>query len=142
MSNTNDNEVAITYASGTSSVTTPKPLNSNNRFDFDAKAIHADAVMASLWVKADNQGTAASGDYVDLWIKWSPDASEFDTDEHAMWLGRLDTFATNDPGEDPAAKLFRLDVSGKQAFKLMAKPNQGATRTINLTAIYNEHRMA
>ena len=51
-------------------------------------SIHVDAVQASLQVKVDNSGTPASGDYVDLWIKWSPDATEYDTDEHAMfWAG-------------------------------------------------------
>ncbi len=104
--------------------------------------IHADAVQASIQVKADNSGTPASGDYVDLWIAWSPDATNYDTDEHAMPLGRLDTVAANTPGEDPATATYALNVSGKQKFKLLSKANQGGTRAITLTAVYNEHRMA
>lgn len=141
MANTNINETEIAF-SGTSTVTTPKALNSTSRFTFDTVTIHADAVSASLQVRLDNQGTPASGDWVDLQIEWSVDGTNFDTDEHAAYLPRMDTFGSNDPGEDPCSKTFALDVSGKQAFKLLARANQGGTRTINLTAVYNEHRMA
>ena len=137
MANTNDNDAAVQW-----SASSTKSLNSTSRFDSDAVSIHVDAVQASLQVKVDNSGTPASGDYVDLWIKWSPDATEYDTDEHAMFLGRLDTVAANDPGEDPATRTFDLNVSGKQSFKLTSKANQGGTRAITISAIYNEHRMA
>lgn len=138
MANTNDNEVAITWSSSST-----KSLTSNTtREASDARTIHADAVQASLQVSADNAGTPASGDTVDLWIAWSPDASTYDTEEHAQWLGKLDTYGSNDPGEDPARKTFTLNVSGKQAFKLLARGNQSASRNVTLSAIYNEHRMA
>lgn len=142
MANSNNNTTAIAY-SGTSSVTTPKALSSTSRVDSDAVSISADAVEAALQVLCDNQGTAASGDYVDVWVKWSVDGgTTYDTDEHALYLGRLDTFGTNDPGEDPAAKTFSFRVTGKQKFKVTAKANQGATRTVNFTGVYNELRSA
>ena len=141
MANSNNNTTAIAYST-VSSVTTPKALNSTSRVDSDEVAINADAVQASLRLYCDNQGTPASGDYVDFWIKWSADGTNFDTDEHAQWVGRIDTYATNDPGEDPAGKTITLNVSGKQKFKLTAKANQGGTRTVNFTGLYNEHRMA
>lgn len=141
MANTNVNETPIAFSS-VDSMATPKALNSTSRFTSDAVTIHADAVSASLQVLLDNQGTPASGDYVDLQVAWTADGTNYDSDEHALYLPRMDTFGTNDPGEDPCRRTFWLDVSGKQKFKLIAKANQGGTRTINLSALYNEHRMA
>lgn len=136
MPNSNNNAVTLQWGgSGTRS------LNTTARFESDDRAIHADAVQASLQVKCDNSGTPASGDFVDLWIKWSGDGTEFDTDEHAMPLGRIDTFGSNDPGEDPATQTYTLNVSGKLEFRLVARANQGGTRAITISAIYNEHRM-
>lgn len=137
MANTNNNDAAIQW-----SASSTKSLNTTGRFDSDAVSIHADAVQASLQVKVDNSGTPASNDVVDVWIKWSADGTEYDTDEHAMYLGRLDTVAANDPGEDPATRTFTLNVSGKQSFKLTSRAFQGGTRAITISAIYNEHRMA
>ena len=138
MANSNDNDSALQWSASSST-----SLTSNTaRVASDAKTIHADAVGASLRVLCDNAGTPASGDTIDLWIAWSPDGTNYDTDEHAMFLGRLDTFGTNDPGEDPAAKTFFLAVSGFQSFRLLARGNQSASRNITLSAIYNEHRMA
>lgn len=141
MANSNTNTTDVAFG-GTSSMSTPKALNSTSRFTSDAVTIHADAVSASLQVLLDNQGTPASGDYVDLQVAFSADGTNYDTDEHAVYLPRMDTFGSNDPGEDPCRRTFWLDVSGKQKFKLIAKANQGGTRTINLSALYNEHRMA
>lgn len=133
---TNDHDVALTW-SASSTVT----LNNNTtRFASDARAIDATAIAATLRVLADNAGTPASGDVVDLWIAWSPDGTNFDTEEHAMKLGQLDTVAANTPGEDPAAKTYRLPVNGSQSFKLIANAPQSATRNITLSAIYNEQR--
>lgn len=138
MANSNNNDAAVTW-----SASSTKSLTSNTtREASDAVSINADAVQASLQVKIDNSGTPASGDTVDLWISWSPDASVYDTEEHAQFLGRLDTYATNDPGEDPASRTYTLNVSGKQSFKLLARGNQAASRNVTLSAIYNEHRMA
>ena len=137
MANSNNNDAAVLWSAAST-----KSLNSTARFDSDAVTVHADAVSAFLQVTVDNSGTPAAGDTVDLWIKWSPDASSYDTDEYAMPLGRLDTVAANTPGEDPATRTYKLDVSGGQSFKLSATANQGGTRAITISAIYNEHRMA
>lgn len=136
MANTNDNGAAIQW-----SASSTKSLNSTSRFDSDAVTIHVDAVSAALQVTMDNSGTPASGDYVDLWIKWSADGSTYDTDEHAQYIGRMDTYATNDPGEDPCTRTFNLGIGGKQKFKLVCKANQGGTRAVTASAVYNEHRM-
>ena len=137
MANTNNNDAAITW-----SASSTKSLTSNTtREASDAVSIHVDAVQASLQVKVDNSGTPSSGDTVDLWISWSPDASVYDTEEHAQFLGRLDTYATNDPGEDPTQRTYTLNVSGKQSFKLLSRGNQAASRNVTVSAIYNEHRM-
>lgn len=141
MANSNNNVTAVAFG-GTSTVATPKGLNSTSRFVFDAVTIHADAVSASLEVYLDNQGTPASGDWVDVQVAYSADGTNYETDEHAQTLGRIDTVSANDPGEDPARRVFTLNVSGKQSLKPILRANQGGTRTINATLRYNEHRMA
>lgn len=138
MANSNNNTTTVQW-----SASSTKSLNSSSRVDSDAVSINADAVQGAIQVTCDNSGTPASGDYVDLWIKWSLDGgTTYDTDEHAMFLGRIDTVAANDPGEDPATRTFSLNVSGKRNFKLTAKANQGSTRAVTISAVYNEHRMA
>lgn len=127
---------------GTATTTTAKALNSTSRFVFDAYAISADTVSLGLQVNLDNQGTPASGDYVDLQVAFSVDGgTTYDTDEHARYLPRMDTFASNDPGEDPCTRTFDVMASGKTHFKLIAKANQGGTRTINLVGRVTEHKM-
>ena len=135
MANSNDNDAALTWSGATS-----KALDTTNRIDSDTVTIHADAVQAALQITATNPGTPAVADQVDFWIRWSVNGTTFDTDEHAQYLGRLDTYPSVDPGENPATRTFTLHVSGRQAFKLTAKSNQ-STRQIALTAAYNEHRM-
>ena len=56
--------------------------------------------------------------------------------EHAEWLCRLDTYATNTPGEDPARKTVPLRVRGKKAFKIAAVAAQGASRAVTLRVRY------
>lgn len=138
MASTNDNDVALVWSSSS----TQSMSNNTTRYASDAQPIDATAVAASLRVLVDNAGTPISGDVVDLWIAWSPDGTNFDTDEHAMPLGRLDTYGTNDPGEDPAAKTYAINVQGKQAFKLISRAPQSASRNITISAIYNELRMS
>lgn len=137
MANSNANNTAILWSAAST-----KSLSTASRVDSDAQTIHADAVQGSIQVTADNSGTPAAGDVVNVYIKWSADASTYDTDEHALPLGVLDTVTANDPGEDPATRTFTLNVSGKRSFKLSAAAPQGASRAITLSAIYNEHRMA
>ena len=135
MANTNDNDSALQW-----SASSTKSLNSTSRFDSDAKAINADAHTVVLQITCDNSGTPASCDYVDNWIKWSSDGSTFDTDEHAEYLGRLDTYGSNDPGEDPCTKTYEIAAVGKQSYKLTSKANQGGTRAVTISAVHNEAR--
>lgn len=136
MPNSNNNNTVLSWsASNTVS------LNTANRVLSDAVSINANAVQGAIRVNAVNGSSPVSGDTVDLWASWSVDGTAFDTDEHSLYLGRLDTFLTNDPGENPAAKTFDLNVSGKRSFKLIARAAQGASRAITLSAVYNEHQM-
>lgn len=137
MANSNANNVAVQWAASST-----KSLNAATRVDSDAITINADAVQAALQITIDNSGTPAAGDVVNLWVKWSADGTNFDSDEHAQGLGLMDTVAANTPGEDPATRTYVLDVSGKQALKLSSAAPQGASRAITISAVYNEHRMA
>lgn len=113
----------------------------------DAVLWDATTVMAGIIVSADNAGTPASGDVVDLW--WAntigdvlgDSGDDFETSEHATPLGRIDTVAANTPGEDPGRKHFDLPVSAKGGRLLYSCP-QAATRNIVLRARITEVRAA
>ena len=137
MANSNANTTIVQWSASGS-----RSLNSSARVDSDEITIHADAVQASLQVTANNSGTPAAGDVVNLWVKWSADGTTFDSDEHAMYLGQLDTVAANTPGEDPATRTFTLPVSARQRLRLSVVAPQGGSRAITVSAACNEHRMA
>ena len=120
-------------------------LNSASRFDSDAYALNVEDWDAELVLSVDNSGTPASGDYVDVYIKYTTgdvlgdSGDDFPTDEHAEFLCRLDTYATNTPGEDPARKAVPIRTAA-HAFKLSAVAPQGGTRAITLRARVETHR--
>lgn len=132
---------AITWSS-TSSTT----LNTNNVVASDAFTFNAEDWEATLVVSADNAGTPAAGDTIDLWISWTTgdvlgdSGDDFTTNEHSEFLGRLDTVAANTPGEDPVRAAFHLPTAAK-GFQLLARANQGATRSITLRAMISTHRV-
>lgn len=121
-------------------------LADNNRHDSDAITFNVEDWDGSVQISADNLGTPASGDTVDVYVKWSngdilgDTGDDFDTDEHAEFLCRLDTYPTNTPGEDPARKTVPLMISGKKACKLSVVAAQGATRNIAVRARLVTHR--
>lgn len=133
MANTNNTPTTLQWGAST-----PKTLNTTGRVASDAVAVSANAVGGAIAVLIDNQSTPAAGDTVDLWIAWSVDGTNYDTDEHAQPLGRMSTVGADDPGEDPARETFDLfNLPGKQSFKLIARANQGATRNIVISAVFN-----
>jgi hypothetical protein len=114
----------------------------------DAITLNVEDWDGSLQVSADNAGTAAAGDTCDVYIGWSngdvlgDTGNDFDTDEHAEFVGRLDTYATNSPGEDPARKTWDINVSGKVALRIGVICPQAATRNIAVRARLTTHRPA
>lgn len=77
----------------------------------DTATLDATCFQASIICKADNAGTPAAGDYVEVWALLSagdPDGTS--TDEHptttqGWYLGLLDTNA-----DDPAIRFFQLPM--------------------------------
>lgn len=112
----------------------------------DAITIHAEDWDAALQVSADNQGTPSAGDTCDVYVLWSTgdllgdSSNDFDSDEHAEYIGRLDTYGTNTPGEDPAVRTFALNVSGKSALKVGVVCAQAATRNLVVRSRLVTHR--
>jgi hypothetical protein len=135
------NETGITWSAAASI-----SLNSTSRFDSDAVTLNAEDWDASIQLSADNSGTPASGDVVDVYVIWTngdilgDSGDDYDTAEHGELLRRLDTFGTNTPGEDPARCTVPLAVSGKKGFKLSAVAAQGGTRAITFRARLVTHR--
>lgn len=134
---------AVTF-SASASIT----ISSNTQADSDAYAFDATATAAGIVVSVDNAGTPAAGDYIDLYAKYTTgdvlgdSGDDYTTDEHAVYLGRIDTVAANTPGEDPARASYVLDAAAFKGFKLSYKANQAATRNLVLRAMVSEQRVA
>lgn len=116
----------------------------------DAYAFDATDVAATIQVEADNQSTAASGDTCDVYLLGSvgdvgsgSGSDTFDTTEYALFLYRLDTYAANSPGEDPARKtLFDVPIAGLKAIKIGVICAQAATRNIKVSVRIGTQRAA
>jgi hypothetical protein len=121
--------------------------NSASRFDSDVVSLNVECYEAALTISADNSGTPAAGDVLDVYLRFTTgdilgdSGDDFDTDEHSMYLGRLDTVAANTPGEDPVRRTFQIP-SVPQKFKVSVVAPQGATRAITVRARVEEHRVA
>lgn len=112
----------------------------------DAITLNVEDWDGSLQVNADNSGTPGSGDVCDVFVAWTngdvlgDSGDDFDTTEHAEFVGRLDTYSSNTPGEDPARRTWALQVSGKKGLKVGASCPQAASRSIVVRARLVTHR--
>jgi isopentenyl diphosphate isomerase/L-lactate dehydrogenase-like FMN-dependent dehydrogenase len=105
----------------------------------DAFTFGSTSTAATLQVKADNNGTPASGDTVDVYILYTngdPDAApdsadEYDTVGHAQPICTLDTTV-----EDPAIETVEINAMAKGA-KIYFKNNSGG-RAITCSAQFTE----
>jgi len=127
-------------ASKTLTVATPV---ASDAFTFDATCIGG-----TIAVSADNQGTPAAGDTVTFYIAYTSGdllgdtGDDYDTDEHAIPIGVVDTLASNTPGEDPVRKTLILPTSIPKGAKLIAISPNAATRNIVIRARLTEQRAA
>lgn len=132
-------ETAITWSSAAYT-----DITSGSNATSDAVSFNVEDWDGAITVHADNQGTPASGDTVDVYILWSTgnvDGSagdDYDTAKGAQWIARLNTYATDSDGEDPQQKTVTIPTPQK-AFKLYGKNNSGG-RTIRLRAELITHR--
>lgn len=121
-------------------------LNSASRFDSDAVTLNVEDYSATLQIYADNSGTPASGDVVNVYVKYTngdilgDSGDDYDSSEHATFVGRLDTYGANTPGEDPAMRTVEIPVAGRKGMKVSAEAPQGATRAITFRARLVTHR--
>ena len=121
-------------------------LNSASRFDSDAVTLNVEDYSATLQIYADNSGTPGVGDVVNVYVKYSngdilgDSGDDYDSSEHATFVGRLDTYSANTPGEDPAMRTVEIPVVGRKALKVSAEAPQGATRAITFRARLITHR--
>lgn len=133
MASSRNNSTIQWSASGSTTVSSATAVTS------DAFTYNIEDWEADLAVKADNQGAAASGDVCDVYVAYSYDGTNFDTTEHAQYVGRIDTVAANTPGEDPGQLSVPLRTAAK-AFKVIVSCPQAASRNILVTANVVTHR--
>lgn len=136
-------ETALTWSSAASLTMNAATVFASDAFSFDATTIGA-----SIAVSADNQGTPASGDTVTFYLAYTSGdllgdtGDDYDTNEHAIPIGVVDTYATNTPGEDPARRTLILPSTVPKGAKLLAVAPQAASRNIVIRARLTEQRAA
>ena len=125
-------ELQVTWATAANSSSISSGSNENSEaFTFSATTF--DAIVQ---LKADNDGTPASGDTVDFYVLYTsgdPDGAstdEYDTDSHGTWLATLDTNT-----EDPAGT--HVEISVAKGGKIRAVNNSGG-RAITVSATITE----
>ena len=138
-------QTAVTWPTAQASVT----LSSTAESLSEVITLNAETYDAALQVSVDcARGTPVSGDYVDLYLVpttgdlLGDTGDDYDTSEHAMFLGRLDTYATNTPGEDPARRTYQIPTA-PQKFKLRAiAPSWTTGGNFTVRARLEEHKVA
>ena len=130
-----NNEIQITWSAANS-----LSIAAGNNATSDAFTYSTDSSFAHLQLKADNDGTPAAGDTVDFFLLLTcgdPDgavADEYDTVNHAIPLGTLDTNS-----EDPAIRTVNCPIV--KGGKLYAK-NNSAGRAITVSACILERTIS
>lgn len=116
--------ITITWPTSQASVSVSAGSNATS----EAFAIDDSAFDGAVHVKADNAGTPASGDTIDVYLLQSLDGgSDYDTAGHGLWLGRLDTNL-----EDAAEATYQIPVVASHA-KLYAV-SSAASNSITVSA--------
>lgn len=128
-----------------------KSLSTANWFVSDEILLNDNDWEGAVQLRADNSGTPASGDTVEVRILYTvgdldagggandyPDANTSGTTAaQANFLASLDTYGNYDPD----GKLVPIDTSAK-GFKIAARAAQGATRAVTFAARLIVHRNA
>lgn len=129
-----NNEIQITWAAANSLSIAAAANATSDVFTFST-----DSSFGHIQIKADNDGAVAAGDTVDFFLLLScgdPDgagADEYDTVNHALPLGTLDTNA-----EDPALRTVNCPiVLGGRLYAV----NNSAGRAITVSACILERTM-
>lgn len=127
-----------------------KTLNSNGQVaTSDAFAFNDADVSAQLTLYASTASTPATGDYVDFYVLWTTGdgtggggADNFDSQEHAQFLYRLNNYASDTPGEQPAQRTVQIPVAAK-GFKIQAIASANAgTRNQTIAVRVSTQRAA
>ncbi len=128
-----NNEIQVEWDSGNDS----KSVSAGAAAASDAFSFSATAIDAMVTLKADNAGTPASGDTIEVYLLATcgdPDGASTDEypadDEEGILLGVLDTHAN-----DPAVRTVTCPVA--KGAKLYAKSN-AASNAITISACLNE----
>ena len=128
-----NNEIQIEWDSGNSS----KSVNAAGSATSDVFSFSATAVDAMITLKADNAGTPASGDTVELYLLATcgdPDGNSTDEypadNDEGILMAALDTNVN-----DPAVKTVTCPVA--KGAKLFAKSN-ASSNAITVSACINE----
>lgn len=134
------NETQITWSSASSISVTSATAVTSDAFTFNVEDWGAD-----LQVHVDNAGTPASGDVCNVYIAYTTGdilgdtGSDYATTEHAQFLGQLDTYGTNTPGEDPASAVYPIRTNSL-GFKVIVTCPNAATRNMTVRARVVTHR--
>ena len=135
------NVTTVTWSSSAS-----KTVSANTIQWSDAITLNVEDWDGKLSVSVDNAGTPGSGDVCDVYIGWTlgdllgDSGNDYDSDEHGEYIGRLDTYGSNTPGEDPARKTWDINPSGATGLRVGVLCPQASTRNMTVRALLGVHR--
>lgn len=121
-------------------------LNDNNWHVSDAVAFNVEDWDAEILAWADNQGTPASGDTVDVRVLYTNGnvdgvaGDDYVNQDNGEFLALLDTY-NNDDGNGVVLSSVPLRTC-PDGFKLAVKAAAGATRNVKFRALLQTHRGA
>ncbi len=127
------NESQILWAAATSKSVAAAATDTSDAITFDSTDVYG-----ALQISVDNAGTPVSGDLLEVYAAYScgdilgDTGDDFDTVEHATFIGVLDTYVANTPGEDPARKTLYINTAAKAVKIIVA--NKSATNAMTVRA--------
>ena len=129
------NRVALgCWRMSTKTLSVNDAYNSTDAIDLNSAA-SVETWDLDVQMKADNQGTPASGDVVDVYVSFSHDNSTWDTDKSAQFLFRLDTNV-----EDPTVMSAPVRPTARYVKFVTKSGSAVATRNIVISGSIMDHR--
>lgn len=131
-----ENQVTFSAANSVS-------VSANSSQTSDAITLDATCIAAQVSLKADNAGTPAAADKINVYLlqtSGDPDGAssdEYDTAKHGLLLATLDTSL-----EDPAMATVPLPIPQKGAKLLFSGTDYVTTQGITVSATITEQRAA
>lgn len=129
------------------SAASTKSVTSATEVVSDVITLDDTCVALSIQLSADNANTPSATETAIWRIQWSngdvlaDTGDDYDTSEHAQFIGQLEMYASSIPGEDPSRMTVTVTPVAKK-FKIACTCSSAATHNVTIAARIDEQRAA